>query len=95
MNSFFTFIFFFLFKMAFELYGILAGNVSPITGDKIAPAYGPDKDAKDDKDDEKDKESFLNKVVTPIYNVVAKVLFSLTYFCTNILCFNFFGLCIT
>ncbi|KMZ76284.1 Callose synthase, family GT48 [Zostera marina] len=52
--------------MAFELYGILAGNVSPITGDKISPAYGPD------KDDEKDKESFLSKVVTPFYNVIAK-----------------------
>lgn len=60
--------------MAFELYGILAGNVSPITGDKISPAYGPD------KDDEKDKESFLSKVVTPFYNVIAKVNFPFTYF---------------
>lgn len=49
--------------MAFELYGMLAGNVSPMTGENIKPAYGGE------------EEAFLRKVVTPIYNVIAKVLF--------------------
>lgn len=48
--------------MAFELYGLLAGSVSPTTGEHIKPAYGGD------------EEAFLKKVVTPIYNVIAKVL---------------------
>lgn len=48
--------------MAFELYGMLAGNVSPMTGENVKPAYGGD------------DEAFLRKVITPIYNVIAKVL---------------------
>nr|POE82802.1 callose synthase 3 [Quercus suber] len=47
-------------KMAFELYGMLAGNVSPMTGENVKPAYGGE------------KEAFLTKVVTPIYKVIAK-----------------------
>jgi len=47
--------------MAFELYGMLAGNVSPMTGENVKPAYGGE------------EEAFLRKVVTPIYNVIAKV----------------------
>lgn len=47
--------------MAFELYEMLAGNVNPVTGDYIKPAYGGD------------DEAFLKKVVTPIYNTIAKV----------------------
>lgn len=47
--------------MAFELYGMLAGNVSPMTGENIKPAYGGE------------EEAFLRKVVTPIYEVVARV----------------------
>ncbi|KAE9611621.1 putative 1,3-beta-glucan synthase [Lupinus albus] len=46
--------------MAFELYGMLAGNVSPMTGENIKPAYGGE------------EEAFLRKVVTPIYDVIAK-----------------------
>ncbi|XP_073011605.1 callose synthase 3-like [Typha latifolia] len=46
--------------MAFELYGMLAGNVSPMTGENIKPAYGGD------------EEAFLKKVVTPIYKVIEK-----------------------
>ncbi|XP_045796427.1 callose synthase 3-like [Trifolium pratense] len=46
--------------MAFELYGMLAGNVSPMTGENIKPAYGGE------------DEAFLKKVVTPIYNVIAE-----------------------
>jgi len=47
--------------MAFELYGMLAGNVSPMTGENIKPAYGGE------------DEAFLRKVVTPIYDVIAEV----------------------
>ena len=47
--------------MAFELYGMLAGNVSPMTGENVKPAYGGE------------VEAFLRKVVTPSYNVIAKV----------------------
>ena len=47
--------------MAFELYGMLAGNVSPMTGENVKPAYGGD------------EEAFLSKVVSPIYEVIAKV----------------------
>ncbi|CAN6833956.1 unnamed protein product [Brassica oleracea] len=46
--------------MAFELYGMLAGSVSPTTGEHIKPAYGGD------------DEAFLQKVVTPIYKTIAK-----------------------
>ncbi|PQQ12884.1 callose synthase 3 [Prunus yedoensis var. nudiflora] len=46
--------------MAFELYGMLAGNVSPMTGENVKPAYGGE------------EEAFLKKVVTPIYDVIAK-----------------------
>lgn len=46
--------------MAFELYGMLAGSISSHTGEHIKPAYGGD------------DEAFLKKVVTPIYNVIAK-----------------------
>ncbi|WRX34230.1 Glycosyl transferase [Theobroma cacao] len=42
--------------MAFELYGMLAGNVSPMTGENVKPAYGGE------------EEAFLKKVVTPIYD---------------------------
>lgn len=50
-----------MFQMAFELYGMLAGNVSPMTGENVKPAYGGE------------DEAFLRKVVTPIYEVIAKV----------------------
>jgi hypothetical protein len=47
--------------MSYELYGVLSGSVSLITDEKVRPAYvGGD-------------ESFLNNVVTPIYNVIYKV----------------------
>ncbi|XP_042513016.1 callose synthase 3-like [Macadamia integrifolia] len=46
--------------MAFELYGMLAGNVSPMTGENVKPAYGGE------------EEAFLRKVVTPIYETIAK-----------------------
>ncbi|TVU27587.1 hypothetical protein EJB05_19078 [Eragrostis curvula] len=46
--------------MAFELYGMLAGNVSPTTGEHVKPAYGGE------------EEAFLKKVVTPIYKVIEK-----------------------
>ncbi|XP_010234098.1 putative callose synthase 8 isoform X4 [Brachypodium distachyon] len=42
-------------NMSYELYGVLSGAVSLITGEKVRPAYGGE------------GESFLNKVVTPIY----------------------------
>lgn len=48
-------------QMAFELYGMLAGNVSPMTGENVKPAYGGE------------EEAFLQKVVTPIYQVIARV----------------------
>lgn len=47
--------------MAFELYGMLAGKVSPITGENIRPAYRGR------------EEAFLNYVVTPINRVIARV----------------------
>ena len=53
---------FFLFQMAIELYGMLAGNVNPMIGENVKPAYGGE------------EEAFLRKVVTPIYKVIAKVL---------------------
>jgi callose synthase len=47
--------------MAFELYEMLAGNVNPVTGEYIKPASGGG------------DEAFLQKVVAPIYNTIAKV----------------------
>jgi hypothetical protein len=55
--------------MAFELYGMLAGNVSPLTGENIKPAYGGD------------EEAFLKRVITPIYKVIEKVHFVLSNVC--------------
>ncbi|XP_042488374.1 callose synthase 3-like isoform X2 [Macadamia integrifolia] len=46
--------------MAFELYGMIAGNVSATTGENVKPAYGDE------------EEAFLRKVVTPIYETIAK-----------------------
>nr|POF05489.1 callose synthase 2 [Quercus suber] len=48
------------FQMAFELYGMLDGRVSPMTGEPVKPVYGGD------------DEAFLKKVVTPIYETIAK-----------------------
>ncbi|KAL8241406.1 hypothetical protein R6Q59_014760 [Mikania micrantha] len=45
--------------MAFEIYGVLAGNVSPMTGEDVKPAYGGE------------EEAFLKEVVSPIYHVIA------------------------
>ncbi|GAA0165996.1 hypothetical protein LIER_21259 [Lithospermum erythrorhizon] len=45
-------------NMAYELHGLLAGNVSIVTGENIKPSYGGD------------DESFLRKVITPIYRVI-------------------------
>ncbi|KAK7282334.1 hypothetical protein RIF29_11015 [Crotalaria pallida] len=47
-------------NMAYELHGLLAGNVSIVTGENIKPSYGSD------------DEAFLRKVVTPIYRVIEK-----------------------
>ncbi|KAF2284431.1 hypothetical protein GH714_021804 [Hevea brasiliensis] len=47
-------------KMAYELHGLLAGNVSIVTGENIKPSYGGD------------DEAFLRKVITPIYRVIQK-----------------------
>ncbi|EFJ23784.1 glucan synthase like 4 [Selaginella moellendorffii] len=47
-------------NMALELHGMLAGNVSFVTGENIKPAYGGE------------DESFLRKVVTPIYEIIQK-----------------------
>jgi hypothetical protein len=60
--------------MAFELYGMLAGNVSPTTGENVKPAYGGE------------EEAFLKKVVTPIYKVIEKVQF--LNFRWRLLCFE-------
>ncbi|KAJ4978471.1 hypothetical protein NE237_009251 [Protea cynaroides] len=46
--------------MAFELYGMLAGNVSPMASENVKPVYGGE------------EEAFLRKVVTPIYETIAK-----------------------
>ncbi|WCJ39410.1 callose synthase 5 [Euphorbia peplus] len=45
-------------NMAYELHGLLAGNVSIVTGENIKPSYGGD------------DEAFLRKVITPIYCVI-------------------------
>lgn len=58
------FLYLFIIQMAFELYGMLAGNVSPMTGENVKPAYGGE------------DEAFLRKVVTPIYEVIARVCYS-------------------
>ncbi|KAL6523086.1 Callose synthase 5 [Orobanche hederae] len=47
-------------NMAYELHGLLAGNVSIVTGENIKPSYGGD------------DEAFLRKVITPIYRVIEK-----------------------
>lgn len=60
--------------MAFELYGMLAGNVSPLTGEPVKPAYGGE------------NEAFLTKVVKPIYDTLAKVCFLVMYELKN--CFG-------
>lgn len=49
--------------MAYELHGLLAGNVSVVTGENIRPSYGGD------------DEAFLKKVITPIYRVIERVCF--------------------
>ena len=51
--------------MAYELHGLLAGNVSIVTGENIKPSYGGD------------DEAFLRKVITPLYRVIEKVWFCL------------------
>ena len=48
-------------QMASELNGML-GSTSNVTGGYVMPAYGGGED------------SFLRKVITPIYNVIEKVL---------------------
>lgn len=47
--------------MAYELNGLLAGNVSVVTGENIRPSYGGD------------DEAFLKKVISPIYHVIEQV----------------------
>ncbi|KAI4983466.1 hypothetical protein ZWY2020_023958 [Hordeum vulgare] len=44
--------------MAFELYGVLSGNVSPSTGENVRPFYGGE------------EEAFLKKVVNPISKII-------------------------
>ncbi|GFY85376.1 glucan synthase-like 12 [Actinidia rufa] len=59
--------------MAFELYGMLAGNVSrlsPIRGENVKPAYGGE------------DEAFLRKAVSPIYDVIVKA--DADFFCLSI-----------
>ncbi|THU66917.1 hypothetical protein C4D60_Mb05t19230 [Musa balbisiana] len=46
--------------MAYELQGLLTGNVSVVTGENIRPSYGGD------------DEAFLKKVISPIYHVIEK-----------------------
>ena len=65
-------VFFFIWlQMAFELYGMLAGNVSPTTGENVKPAYGGE------------EEAFLKLVVTPIYKIIEMVKF--IYFHSHVL----------
>ncbi|KAA0040765.1 callose synthase 5 [Cucumis melo var. makuwa] len=47
-------------NMAYELHGLLAGNVSIVTGEDIKPSYGGD------------DEAFLRKVITPLYMVIER-----------------------
>eukprot|EP00250_Pteridium_aquilinum_P011202 c19900_g2_i1 orf=287-6166(-) len=46
-------------QMAGELYGMVSGSVSSVTGENVKPAYGGEEN------------SFLTLVVTPIYDVIA------------------------
>jgi callose synthase len=55
--------------MSYEMHGVLSGAISLTTWEKVMPAYG------------NEPESFLNNVVTPIYNVIKKVLFNVSSFC--------------
>lgn len=48
--------------MAYEMHSMLTDAVSLMTWEKVMPAYGGENKA------------FLNNVVCPIYNVIAKVL---------------------
>lgn len=50
-----------LWQMASELHGMLAGNVSMVTGENMKPSYGGEHN------------SFLTYVVTPIYDVISGV----------------------
>lgn len=47
--------------MAYELHGLLGGNVSVVTGENVRSSYGGD------------DEAFLKKVISPIYRVIEKV----------------------
>jgi callose synthase len=49
-------------QMCSELCGLLHGYVNTTTGENAKPAYGGE-------------EAFLKKVITPIYQVIAKVQF--------------------
>ncbi|GJY43345.1 callose synthase 5-like protein [Tanacetum coccineum] len=49
------------FKMPFEFYGMLTGNVSIVTGENVEPSYGGA------------EEAFLRKVLTPIYQVIDQI----------------------
>jgi callose synthase len=70
--------------MAFELYGMLAGNVSPLTGEPVKPAYGGE------------NEAFLMKVIKPIYDTIHKVCFYFIYELKNCVSFlsTFCFLCV-
>lgn len=57
---------------------MLAGNVSPMTGENVKPAYGGE------------EEAFLRKVVTPIYEVIVKVLLVFNSQYQVQLCFQLF-----
>ncbi|XP_042413132.1 callose synthase 5-like [Zingiber officinale] len=47
-------------NMAYELHGLLGGNVSVVTGENVRSSYGGD------------DEAFLKKVISPIYHVIEK-----------------------
>lgn len=51
------------------MHGVLSGAISLTTWERVIPAYGGE------------PESFLNNVVTPIYDVIKKVLSNASYFC--------------
>jgi len=55
--------------MSYEMHGVLSGAISLTTWERVIPAYGGE------------PESFLNNVVTPIYNVIRMVLSNTSYFC--------------
>ena len=59
-----------MFKMAHEVYGILYSNVHPVSGETYETAAP-------------DNEAFLKGVITPIYQVLRKVMFN------SILCLLF------